>query len=99
MLIFSLYFPKTWDATILKLGLARSSSTSTKIIIANPLQNKTPELMESFDTPVGALPVVKYANDNCLYARATTAHTNYYGADQLKDKLKKRYQVQCVLWE
>jgi len=55
--------------------------------------------MEVIDTPAGALPVVKYVNDGCLYVKATTAHTNYYGGDKLKSELKKRYQVKCVLWD
>jgi hypothetical protein len=100
LMVMALYFPKTWDAAILKLGLARGDTTTqrTKTVSANPSQNKTPELMEVLDTPAGALPVIKYANDGCLYAKATTAHIDYYGMDQLKSQLKKRYQVQCVLW-
>jgi|GEM_PF-3968900 hypothetical protein len=32
------------------------------------------------------------------YANATTAQTDYYGMEALKDQLKARYHVTCVLW-
>lgn len=61
-------------------------------------ETKTVVLSDSFQTPVGSFPVVQYAGDSCLYARATTAQTSYYGMSELKNMLKQQYNVTCVLW-
>jgi len=75
---------------------AVSSSTPPMAASASPA--KTAEIREILDTPAGSLPVVKYEGESCLYANATTAQTDYYGMEALKDQLKARYHVTCVLW-
>ncbi|MBW4489060.1 MAG: hypothetical protein KME12_14825 [Trichocoleus desertorum ATA4-8-CV12] len=84
----------------LKIHVAQSDSEnpSTTPITSTP-QEKTVESSEQLDTPVGPLSITKYRGDECLYAKATTAHANHYGRlEQLKKPLKDRYQATCVLW-
>lgn len=78
---------------------AVSSSTPPVAASAPPHpQPKTAEIREMLDTPAGPLPVVKYEGESCLYANATTAQTDYYGMEALKNQLEARYHVTCVLW-
>ncbi len=67
---------------------------------ASKSQVKAVERTENFDTPVGSLAITKYRGDECLYAKATTAHANHYGGlENLKKQLKIQYGVECLLWE
>lgn len=97
--------PVWWHSmqTWLKDNLAKSysetqdnSSSSTN----GTNDTRTIERAEQLDTPVGALVILKYKNNKCLYVRATVAHTNYYGGyDKLKTQLKNQYGVSCLFWE
>ncbi|UKP01577.1 hypothetical protein [Nostoc sp. UHCC 0870] len=89
------YFPKTWEEVKLKLRL----ENATWVVQHDQRNTKTVEFKALISTPAGELPITKYSNDRCLYAQATVAQTNYYGIKQLKDHIKKRFQVECVFWE
>ena len=81
---------------------APSGVSSTPAIPASansPTQAKTDGISEMLETAVGPLPVVKYEGDSCLYANATTAQTDHYGMEELKNQLKARYNVTCVFWD
>ena len=78
---------------------AVSSTPPVPASATSPTQAKTVEISEMLETAVGPLLVVKYEGDSCLYANATTAQTAHYGMGELKDQLKARYNVTCVLWD
>ncbi|MEP0872907.1 hypothetical protein NDA01_24115 [Trichocoleus desertorum AS-A10] len=86
-------------AIALVAGVASPDEETQEAAQPSPVPAKTITFAEQLETPVGPLPLVKYSGDSCLYAKATTAHTGYYGMDKLKDELKSKYNVTCVFWE
>lgn len=93
--------PEWWQSmqAWLVYNFAKSESKPPTNIISQP-QIKTIERTERVDTPVGALVITKYRGNECLYAKATTAHANYYGGlENLKKQLKNQYGAKCLFWE